>query len=194
MRAVGLIGCLLAMPAMVAPALAQDPGLVLWGKIHEVFSHPRCANCHVGTDHVPIWSGDGQGAKGRPHGMNISGGPSRTGDEHIVCTACHGQHNSELEHGPPGAQDDKGRPIWHLAPLSMQWFGLSSARICAQIKDRTRNGDRSIADVAKHVEDEPLVRWGWTPGPGREAPPYSATEVSEFLKQWDAARAPCPRE
>ena len=37
---------------IAGPALAQDPGLAAWSKIHEVFSHPRCANCHVGPDNA----------------------------------------------------------------------------------------------------------------------------------------------
>jgi hypothetical protein len=53
----------LAMLLMASPALAQDPGLAAWSKIHEVFSHPRCANCHVGPDNVPIWSGSSYGPK-----------------------------------------------------------------------------------------------------------------------------------
>jgi hypothetical protein len=74
----------------------------------------------------------------------------------------------------------------------MQWFDKSSAEICAQIKDEARNGKRTIAEVAKHIEDEPLVHWGWAPGPGREPAPYSVAELVELLKQWDAAGAPCP--
>ena len=176
----------LALFLMATPALAQDTGLALWGKIYEVFSHPRCANCHVGPDNVPIWSGSDYGPKARPHGMNINGGASRTGAEYIACNACHTEHNALPPHGPPGA---KG---WQLAPATMQWFGKSSAEICAQIKDPAHNGGRTVADVAKHIEDEPLVHWGWTPGPGREPAPYSVPQLVEFFKQWDAAGAPCP--
>ena len=48
---------------IAGPALAQDPGLAAWSKIHEVFSHPRCANCHVGPDNMPIWSGSSYGTQ-----------------------------------------------------------------------------------------------------------------------------------
>jgi hypothetical protein len=51
-----MIRYVLAMLLMAAPALAQDTGSAVWGKIHEVFSHPRCTNCHVSSDNVPIWS------------------------------------------------------------------------------------------------------------------------------------------
>jgi hypothetical protein len=181
-----MICYVLAMLLMATPALAQDTGLAVWGKIYEVFSHPRCANCHVGPNNVPIWSGASYEPEARPHGMNIDGGASRKGVEHIACISCHTRHNSQVPHGPPGAD------MWLLPPVSMQWFGRSSAEICAQIKDRARNGDRTIAKVADHIEHDMLVHWGWAPGPAREPAPYSVVQLVEFLKQWDAAGAPCP--
>jgi hypothetical protein len=181
-----MIRYLLAMLSVTTPALAQDTGLAVWSKIYEVFSHPRCANCHVGSDGVPMWSGPSYGPRPRPHGMNIHAGASRIGAEYIACSACHTRHNSQLPHGPPGADP------WRLPPASMQWFAKSSAEICAEIKDPTRNGDRTIANVAEHVQHDALVHWGWAPGPGRAPAPYSAAELVQFVKQWDAAGAPCP--
>jgi hypothetical protein len=185
-----MVRCAIALLLVAAPALASalanDSGLEAWAKIHAVFSHPRCANCHVGPDHVPIWSGPSYGPKARPHGMNITGGASRRGAEAIACSACHTHHNSPLPHGPPGAH------VWLLAPVEMQWFGKSSAEICAQIKDPARNGGRTIAKVADHIEHDALVHWGWAPGPGREPAPNSVARLVDYLKQWDAAGAPCP--
>ena len=183
----------LALLLMATPALAQGTGLEAWRKIHEVFSHPRCSNCHVGPDHVPIWSGASYGTKARPHGMNISGSASRKGAEHIPCSSCHTHNNSQLPHGPPGAPPPRhGADWWRLPPVEMQWFGKSSAEICAQIKDPARNGGLTIPKVAEHIEHDPLVHWGWKPGPGREPAPYSITQLVEYLKQWEAADAPCP--
>src|SRR6185369_12073318 len=157
--------------------------------IFEVFSHPRCANCHVGPDGIPMWSGPGYGPKARPHGMNIAGGESRIGAQTIACNTCHTSHNSHLPHGPPGVDG------WMLPPAEMQWFGKSSAEICAQIKDPNRNGNRdTIAKVAEHVERAELVHWGWMPGPGREPAPYSAERLVRFLKDWEKAGAPCPAQ
>jgi hypothetical protein len=64
--------------------------------------------------------------------------------------------------------------------------------ICSQIKDPARNGNRTIAQIVEHIEHELLVHWGWTPGPGRESAPYSAAQLIERLKQWDAAGTPYP--
>jgi hypothetical protein len=186
-----MIRYVLAMLVIASPALAQDAGLATWSKIHEVFSHPRCANCHVGPDNVPIWSGSSYGPRARPHGMNINGGASRDGTEYIPCGSCHQTHDqAQLPHGPPHARD---AAAWVLAPVEMQWFGKSSAEICAQIKDPARTRGRSIAAIAEHVEHDKLVAWGWDAGPGREKPPYSAADVAKFLRQWDEKEgAPCP--
>jgi hypothetical protein len=182
-----MIRSLLLLVLLVSPALAQDSRLTAWRKIYQVFSHPRCANCHVGPDNVPIWSGSSYGPKARPHGMNINAGPSRKGEDSILCNTCHRHYNALEVHGPPGTK--KG---WLLAPVSMQWFGKTSAEICAQIKDLpASNGDfSSIAKIAEHVRHEPLVQWGWMPGPGREPAPYSADEVADFLMHWNMG--PCP--
>ncbi len=74
---------------MSSPVFAQDASIATWTPIYEVFSHPRCANCHVGPDNLPMWSGSSYGAKPRPHGMNINAGISRIGAEYIPCSSCH---------------------------------------------------------------------------------------------------------
>jgi hypothetical protein len=68
-----------ALVVMATPAFAQDTGLAAWNKIHEVFSHPRCAYCHVGPDNVPLVSLRESPANPRAHGMNINAGKSRIG-------------------------------------------------------------------------------------------------------------------
>jgi len=178
---------LTATALLGAPAQATETGLQAWAKVHEVFSHPRCANCHVDAGGVPIWSGASYGAKPRAHGMNVQGGASRIGAENgLLCTTCHAHHNAGLPHGPPGAH------VWLLAPVAMQWWGKTSAEICAQIKDPARNGGRTLAQVAEHVAKDELVGWGWNPGPGREPAPYSAERTAAFIKDWAGQGAPCP--
>src|SRR5262249_56203374 len=82
-----MIRYVLATLLMTTSALAQDTGLALWGKIYEVFSHPRCANCHVGPDNAPMWSGPEYGPAARPHGMNVTGGGNRPGAGPLARTA-----------------------------------------------------------------------------------------------------------
>ncbi|MBX3571986.1 MAG: hypothetical protein KF694_06495 [Mesorhizobium sp.] len=177
-----------AASAQEAAAPAADPaaGLSEWAKVYEVFSHPRCANCHV-EDNRPRWSGAHYGVT-RVHAFNVQGGNdgSGFGNPGLHCTTCHFDRNSSVLHGPPGVAG------WHLAPPEMVWFGKSSAEICAQIKDPERNGNRSLEEVAIHVRDDALVGWGWNPGPGREPAPGSAQATYEALVRWAAAGAPCP--
>lgn len=168
------------------PAVDRERGLAEWEKVNAVFSHPRCANCHVEDEH-PRWSGPHYGGT-RFHAFNVQRGDdgSGFGNAGLRCSTCHFETNSQVLHGPPGAEN------WHLAPAEMVWFGKTSAEICEQIKDPARNGDRSLPEVATHVRDDALVAWGWDPGPGREPAPGSAEETYEAILAWEAAGAPCP--
>lgn len=168
-------------------ASAQEDGLALWGQIHEVLSHPRCSNCHVGDSSVPIWSGPSYGDQPRPHGMKIIAGESRIGAEYVPCSTCHGLRNSDAPHGPPGAA-----ATWMLPPADFATFGKTSAEICSQFKDQDRNGGRNINDLAAHIDHDALLQWAWAPGGEREPAPYSKDELTAFILAWGAAGAPCP--
>ncbi|MEO1657783.1 MAG: hypothetical protein AAFR65_08675 [Pseudomonadota bacterium] len=170
---------------------ADLDALAAWDKVFEVFSHPRCANCHVPADNRPRWSGASYGLEEGEwayHGMNVDGGDSRDGRDSMPCTTCHATSNSELPHGPPGA------PHWALAPVEMVWWGQTSRQICEQIKDPERNGGRTMQEVADHIDHDALVHWGWEPGPGREPAPYSIKETVTSFTSWAEAGAPCPAE
>ncbi len=165
----------------------REAGLSAWAKIYEVFSHPRCASCHV-DDGKPMWSGDHYGGT-RVHGMNVGGDPDQLlGSPGLMCTTCHMAENSSKLHGPPG------NDVWHLAPKEMVWWQKSSTYICAQIQDPERNGGRTIAEIEEHVAKDSLVAWGWNPGPGREPAPYSASQTAAFINIWIQNGAPCPAE
>lgn len=160
-------------------------GVEAWSRIFEVVSHPRCANCHV-ADGVPRWSGPSYGDTPRMHDMYVGGDPNLLlGNPGMMCNTCHMPENSPKLHGPPGAD------VWHLAPAEMAWWGQSSSDICEQLKDPQRNGGRTLAEIEDHIANDGLVAWGWTPGPGREPAPYSASAVAQFVAIWAAAGAPC---
>lgn len=182
----------------IVKAVGKEAALAQWAKVYTVLSHPRCANCHVGKDNRPRWSGPhykysfGVDQDWSYHAMNINGGKAsapggiREGSQTLPCTTCHMQSNSPTHHGPPGA------PIWALAPVEMEWWKKSSPQICAQIKDPARNGKRTLEQVAHHIEHDALVRWGWNPGPGRQPAPLSAQETAFALRVWAKSGAPCP--
>ncbi len=163
--------------------------LTEWDKLYSVFSHPRCASCHVGDDNRPRWMGTDYGldpGEAQFHGMNVNGGMSRIGAETLPCMTCHQEENSDILNGPPGAH------VWALAPVEMEWFDKSSAYICAQIKDPARNGGRSLEAVSDHINNDDLVHWGWSPGPGRTPAPFGRKETVDIFNAWIAQGAPCP--
>ncbi len=168
-------------------SVSAEQGLEAWNRIYEVTSHPRCANCHVGEEGRPMWSGPGYGET-RPHGMNIKAGESRIGIETIPCSACHTASNTPVAHGAPGNH------VWHLPPAEMEWFGKTSAEICAQLRDPARNGDRDFIKLAEHVAHDALVHWGWQPGIGREPAPYSVQQHLDDILIWGVAGQPCPAQ
>lgn len=177
---------------LTPPASATvEEGLAAWGRIYEVTSHPRCANCHVGASDRPMWSGPSYG-KTRVHGMNIRAGESRIGVEYIPCATCHvdseasGRGNPEPHHAPRVAAP------WQLAPVEADWFGRSSVEICTQLRNPETNGDRSLADLASHLDHDVILHWAWQPGGGRDPAPYSLQEHVRDILIWGTAGFPCP--
>lgn len=175
-------------------SVTEAEGLANWAKFYEIASHPRCSNCHVGPSNRPMWSGPSYGET-RPHGMNISTGESRIGVETLVCSTCHTTLSEPRENAnaTPHAAP-KVAMAWSAAPVEAEWFGKSSAYICAQLKDPARNGGRTIREVAGHLDHDLILHWAWSPGGTREPAPYSLQESMDFLMKWSAAGTPCPAE
>jgi len=59
-------------------------------------------------------------------------------------------------------------------------------------KTRTQNGGRSLEAAIEHLDADPLVFWGWTPGDGRSSPPLSHAEFVQKMREWIAKGAACP--
>src|SRR3546814_824560 len=112
-------------PKIPAGSVTREKGLEAWNRVHAVVSHPRCANCHVGPDNIPMWTLVGE-KKSRPHGMNIDAGASRMGAETLACSTCH--MTSTAPNTVPHAPPHVGLP-WQLAPVKMEWFGKTSHQI-----------------------------------------------------------------
>lgn len=71
----------------------------------------------------------------------------------------------------------------------MAWQGLSTGEICVQIKDPARNGNRTLAQIEKHLAEDHLVEWAWHPGEGRVPAPGTQRVFGELI----AAGAHCPK-
>lgn len=145
----------------------------------KVLQHPRCVNCHPAGDR-PM-----QGNDGHPHQPLVVRGADGLGALGMRCTTCHGKANFE-----PGGVP--GNPTWHLAPIEMAWAGKSLGEICAQIKDRKRNGGKSMEELVHHMAEDPLVGWAWTPGADREPAPGTQEEFGELIKAWVETGGACP--
>jgi len=146
-----------------------------------VLTSPRCLNCHV-TGDTPL-----QNDTGSLHNMNVKRGLDGRGTPAMRCTNCHQDENSHQLHAPPG------RPDWHMPPpdMRMAWQGLSIGDLCRTLKNPATNGGKSTAQLIEHVRDEPLVNWGWNPGPGRSVPPISHDEFVREFTQWVETGAAC---
>lgn len=151
----------------------------LFIEMARVFRHPRCSNCH------PVDDTPRQGLSGALHEPPVFRGPDDHGLPAARCSTCHQDHNV------PGARIP-GAPHWGLAPRSMGWIGLPVAAICAQLKDPQRNGGRSLDAIHEHVAEDPLVAWGWSPGPHRQAAPGSQQTFADLTRAWIDSGAHCP--
>ena len=152
----------------------------LFVEASRVMLHPRCVNCHPNGD-VPLQHA------GRLHDPPVLRGAEDKGVVGMECTSCHQDRNLELSRVP-------GAPGWHLAPLSMAWVGKSPGALCEQLKDPTRNGKKTLAQIVEHSGHDPLVAWGWAPGGERESAPGSQAEFGALMAAWVETGAECPLE
>lgn len=166
----GMILCLASFATQ-----AQSP---LFQPLYDVLTHPRCLNCHTNTEFPR------QGDERKRHAQLVVRGPDNHGAETLQCSACH-QDKNVADDAVPGA------PHWALAPLSMGWEGLNAVELCQAVKDRRKNGDRSLDDLFHHMSEDALVLWGWSPGKGRTLPPLSQPEFVQALQAWVDAGGPC---
>ncbi|ATB31644.1 Isoquinoline 1-oxidoreductase subunit [Melittangium boletus] len=146
-----------------------------------VMLHPRCTNCH------PAGDSPAQGELGQPHDPPVFRGAADQGVPGLECTSCHQDKN--LAHARvPGA------PKWHLAPRSMAWVGLTPHALCEQLKDRKRNGDKSLEQIIEHSAHDELVAWGWAPGWDRVPAPGTQEQFGALIAAWVQDGAECPTE
>lgn len=75
----------------------------------------------------------------------------------------------------------------------MVFQGKTPHDLAAQLKDRKKNGGKSVQDLIDHMNTD-LVKWAWKPGEGRTTPPLSYSEFINQLKLWIAKGAVVPRQ
>jgi hypothetical protein len=145
----------------------------------KVIQSPRCLNCHPNGDRPT------QGNDMHLHQPMVVRGQADMGATALRCMTCHQGANF----APSGVP---GHPLWHLAPISMAWQGKSLGQICEQIKDRKRNGDKSLAQIHEHMARDTLVGWGWNPGGNRTPAPGTQAAFGQLVEAWISNGAACP--
>jgi hypothetical protein len=187
-----------ALAVVAAPVPAAEPtspnpsapgsraaAVAAFATVQKVLQHPRCQNCHIPGD-APL-----QFDAGLVHAQNVQRGATGHGAAGLNCSACHGDANlpaSYGAHAPPGA------PHWSLPPPErrMVTIGLPAHAVCEMLKDPARNGGRDFAALIKHVDEDALVLWGWSPGGERAPVSVPHDEFVAKFKVWAAAGGPCP--
>lgn len=167
------------LSAFEAVPRGPERGQALFTEASRVLLHPRCVNCHVDGD------SPGQGPALALHDPPVVRGPEDRGVVGMECQTCHQDRNLELSRVP-------GAPDWRLPPRAMAWVGRSPAALCEQLKDRARNGGRSLSEVVDHVDHDAFVAWGWAPGADRPAAPGSQAEFAALMGAWVESGADCP--
>ncbi|MCB0597442.1 MAG: hypothetical protein H6557_26640 [Lewinellaceae bacterium] len=165
---------------------SQSATTEAFDKMMAVLTHKRCVNCHPSGDRPR------QGEDSHYHNFGVQRGEDNHGLPALQCATCHQEENNDFS-GVPGA------PEWSLAPLRMQWEGLSRVEIARSILDPARNGGRSLAETVKHLTEHELVLWAWEPGVDangtpREKPPVPKEEYIKAVKEWAAAGAQIPEQ
>ena len=158
--------------------------IALFTEAGKVLQHPRCLNCHPAT-RMPT-----QGEDLHPHIPLVQAGPEGRGTKALPCSSCHGPQNAATL--GTRVKSIPGNDHWALAPASMAWQGLSIAEICVQIKDPERNGNRSLAQIEKHLAEDHLVGWAWHPGEGRVPAPGTQAVFGALVHAWIETGARCP--
>jgi len=151
----------------------------LFTEAGKVLSNARCVNCHPAGDRPH------QGELGRLHQPPVERGADGLGLAAMRCPICHQQANFDPGRVP-------GHPEWHLAPRGMAWEGKTLGEICAQIKDRERNGGRSLEELVHHIGTDSLVGWAWAPGFDRRPAPGTQKEAGTLVEAWVKTGAVCP--
>ena len=163
-----------------------------WQAIYSVMTYPRCMNCHSMAEYPR------QTDNRYPHVFHVVRGEDDRGVEMKRCSSCHGIRNNP-DTGAPGRMD------WHMAPVEKSTEASpgvpkSGPRLCADLKDKSKNGNRDFKQLLDFIETDPFIMWAWDPGVRANGKPRTTPPMAthdEFLrtvKAWIEAGAPCPAQ
>src|SRR5581483_5480909 len=165
------------------PANNDDAGArAAFVEVYQVLMHPRCMNCHPSGD-SPL-----QGDDSHVHMQNVKRGADGKGKYALKCANCHQDTNLSGASMPPGNVN------WRLPKKDMPlvFQGKSPRELADQLKDRKRNGGKTLEQLVEHVTNDKLVQWAWKPGDGRTKPPLSHEEFAKKFREWVEKGAALP--
>ena len=161
--------------------------VAMFEEVGKVLQHPRCLNCH------PVGNQPLQGEDMVLHNPPVQRGPGNFGVAGMECNTCHQAMNVKVIGQSEDVKSIPGHPKWHLAPPEMAWVGKSLGEICLQLKDKERNGNKTMPEMIHHMAEDTLVGWGWEPGDGREPAPGTQAAFGKLFKAWVDTGAHCPK-
>ncbi len=166
-------------------AASRAAAVAAWDVVYGVLTGPRCANCHPAADSPPL-----QGDAMAVHAQLVQRGPGGHGVLGMRCAACHQDNNLEAAHLPPGA------PNWHMPrpDMPLTFVGVGKRALCEQLRDQAHNGGKTPEQLYEHMASDPLVLWGWDPGPGRAPVPVPHAEVVAAMAAWVDGGCGCPED
>ncbi len=176
---IGIYAVFFAQPPLGHSTQSTAKAIASFEKLVTVLQSPRCMNCH--RSDVPRVRDDA-----RPHVPRVEPGTDGRGVGGLRCVICHRAGNNDRSRIP-------GAVAWQQAPYSMSWDGLAAADICDNLKDRSMNGDRTLADLKIHFAQDHLVQWAWAPGNNRTTPPLAYDIFLDHVSTWIDGGAPCPK-
>ncbi len=104
----------------------------------------------------------------------------------LHCFTCHHAENFDPANVP-------GNLKWMLAPPEMAWQGKTLGQICLQLKDRKRNGGRTMAQLEEHMATDDLVGWGGIPAAIARPCPAPRPSLARSVQSLGRKRRPLPR-
>ena len=145
-----------------------------FGEVYKVLMSPRCMNCHP-SGNVPL-----QGEDSHLHTQGVKRGVDGKGLYALKCANCHQPENM------PGLNMPPGNPKWRLPPANMKMVfqGKTPRQLAAQLLTPKTNGNKTKAQLVKHIMFDSLVLAGWNPGEGRKFPPLSHAEFAKQFNLW----------
>ena len=158
---------------------AVTRSIALFRKAGKVFQNPRCLNCHpVGDRPTQTDRMDTAPALGRARHRRTR------------------RARSCVQHLSPRGEFRRRRRTGKSGVASRSRFnGVAGTVLGRDLRANQRSGAKRRQGhgcVVKHVSEDSLVGWAWSPGGKRPPAPGTQAEFGALMRAWAASGAHCP--